>query len=189
MELSQQKQEIREKLLEVRSNLSIVAYREKSKQIIAHLKEQSEYKKASVVHCYVSMNRRKEVNTHNLLKELVNSNKKTVVSVTNFEDGTLSHRYLESTDDLKENKWGVPEPVKGEVANVSELDLVIVPMVGGDEEKNRIGYGKGFYDRFLQGVSCPAIGLLFDCCLVDSVPVESFDVSLHKCITESKIIS
>lgn len=189
MELSQQKQEIREKLLEVRSGLSTAEYRQKSAQIITRLKGEEEFKSAEVIHCYVSMNERREVNTHGLLEDLVNSEKRLVVSITNFDDGTLSHRYLESMDDLKKNKWGVLEPVKGEVASPDELDLVIVPMVGGDRKKNRIGYGKGFYDRFLQYVSCPVIGLLFDRCLVDSVPVESFDVSLDKCITESKIIS
>lgn len=189
MELSQQKQEIREKLLEVRSELGDAEYREKSEQIVAQLKTEPEYRNAGIIHCYVSMNERKEVNTHGLLNDLVNSDKQPVVSITNFEDGTLSHRYLQSMDDLRENKWGVLEPIKGEVASIHELDLVIVPMVGGDSEKNRIGYGKGFYDRFLQEVSCPAIGLLFDCCLVEAVPVESFDVALDKCITESKVIT
>ncbi|NGP76215.1 5-formyltetrahydrofolate cyclo-ligase [Balneolaceae bacterium YR4-1] len=189
MDLSQRKQAMREQLLKVRSELGTAEYREKSDQIITRLKTEAEFKSAEVIHCYVSMNERREVNTHGLLENLVNSKKKPVVSITHFDDGTLSHRYLESMDDLKENKWGVLEPVRGEVAALDEFELVIVPMVGGDRKKNRIGYGKGFYDRFLREVSCPAIGLLFDRCLVESVPVESFDVALDKCITESKIIS
>jgi len=189
LEQAKQKQELRQELLKVRSDLSPEAYREKSDKIIGRLKTQPEFIKAEIIHCYVSMNERNEVNTHGLLKDLVKSNKKPVVSITNFEEGTLSHKYLGSVDDLQKNKWGVPEPVKGQDAEVNDLELVIVPMVGGDSERNRIGYGKGFYDRFLQNVTCPSIGLLFDSCLVRSVPVEPFDISLDKCITESKIIS
>ncbi len=189
MEPSKRKKELRQQLLKVRNELSAKAYREKSTRIITRLKAQPEFIDADIIHCYVSMNDRKEVDTHALLQDLVASEKKPVVSITNFEDGTLSHKYLNSVDDLRENKWGVLEPVEGEAANVNDLELVIVPMVGGDAEKNRIGYGKGFYDRFLQNVSCPTIGLLFDDCLVRSIPVEPFDISLDKCITESKIIT
>ncbi|MGK7368697.1 MAG: 5-formyltetrahydrofolate cyclo-ligase [Candidatus Halalkalibacterium sp. M3_1C_030] len=189
MNTAKHKDEIRQKLLKGRKGLSREEYLERSDKIIANLKAQPEFNEAHIIHCYVSMNQRNEVNTHGLLKFLIKSEKRPVVSITNFDDGTLSHRYLGSFDDLQKNKWGVLEPVRGEDASVKDFDLVIVPMVGGDDEKNRIGYGKGFYDRFLQKVNCPTIGLLFDRCLVPSVPVESFDISLDKCITETKIIT
>lgn len=189
MDIREEKQNIREKLLKKRSELKGGEYRSKSEQIIQRLKQQSEFQKASTVHCYVSINKRNEVNTHPLIKDLIRQNKKLAVPVTNFEDGTLSHIYLENYEDLKPNKWGVPEPERGEKANIEDFDLVIVPMVGGDPERNRIGYGKGFYDRFLRDIECLTLGLLFDCCLVESVPTETFDISLDKCITETKVIS
>lgn len=189
MNKSKTKQEIRKKLLRRRSELGRKEYQNKSEQIIQNLEKQLEFKNASTIHCYVSMNERNEVNTHSLIKHIIDSGKKLAVSITNFDDGTLSHRYLNNFEDLQRNKWGVLEPGDGEEADVEDLDLIIVPMVGGDEDKNRIGYGKGFYDRFLEKADCPTIGLLFDCCLVESIPVESFDVALHKCITETKVIS
>lgn len=189
MDSANRKNEIRQKLLEIRTDLSPKEYREKSDKIIANLKTQPEFQEADIIHCYVSMNQRNEVDTHGLLKYLIKSEKRPAVSITNFEDGSLSHQYLRSFDDLRKNKWGVLEPAGGEEARVENFDLVIVPMVGGDDERNRIGYGKGFYDRFLQKVNCPTIGLLFDRCLVPSIPVEPFDVSLDKCISESKIIT
>lgn len=188
MDLQAQKQELREKLLRSRSELSREEYRIKSGQIISRLKQQAEFNKACIIHCYVSMNERKEVNTLPLIKELIESDKKLAVPITNFENGTLTHTYLKEYNDLRENKWGVMEPPKGRQANPEDLDLVIVPMAGGDLQKNRIGYGKGFYDRFLQQLKCPSIGLLFERCLVDTVPAESFDVPLDKLITEEKII-
>lgn len=183
------KQQLREELLRRRSKLHLSEYRNKSGYIVQSLKNQPEFGNAKVIHCYVSMNKRNEVNTHPLIKDLVKGEKKLAVPVTNFGDGTLSHIYLEKFEDLKENKWGVLEPQNGELANVEDFDLVIVPMVGGDHDKNRIGYGKGFYDRFLQKIKCPAIGLIFNCCLIEEIPVEPFDVALDKCISESKIIA
>lgn len=176
-------------MLKRRSDLGREEYQIKSEHIIRNLEKQPEFKNAATIHSYVSMIGRNEVNTHSLIKDLVSSDKRLAVSVTNFEEGTLSHRYLKNFEDLQRNKWGVLEPGDGEEAELEDFDLVIVPMVGGDEDKNRIGYGKGFYDRFLEKVNCATIGLLFDCCLIESIPAESFDVALHKCITETKVIS
>lgn len=189
MDIQKQKQQLREKLLESRSELSEEEYARKSEEIIQLLKEQPEFKKADTIHCYVSIKERNEADTRSLIKELLEQGKRMVVPITDFNDGTLTSVYLDDFTDLQRNKWGVLEPAKGKEASPADLDLVMVPMVGGDLNKNRIGYGKGFYDRFLQQVSCPAIGLLFERCLVDMVPTESFDVSLHKLITEKRVIS
>ena len=56
---------------------------------------------------------------------------------------------LEPDTVLYENKWGIPEPRDGKVISASSIDIVIVPLLYADEEGNRVGYGKGFYDRFL----------------------------------------
>jgi len=63
-----------------------------------------------------------------------------------------------------------------------------VPMVAGDLKKNRIGYGKGFYDRFLRDLGCPSAGLVFELCIADEIPVEDFDIPLSKLITEKRVI-
>lgn len=189
MDAKAKKSELRKQLLQRRLQLQGEAYLQKSRRIIEHLVQQSEFKKAQTIHCYVSLNSRKEVNTRPLIKKLLGTEKKVVVPITEFDSGRLINVYLENFDDLQENQWGVLEPVGGQEAEKSEIDLVVVPMVGGDHNKNRIGYGKGFYDRFLAVVRAPAIGLLFKTCLVQEVPVESFDVPLTKLITEEEIIS
>jgi 5-formyltetrahydrofolate cyclo-ligase len=182
------KQQLRKELLKRRSELNNTEYNKKSGRIVKTLKNQPEFDKATVIHCYVSMNDRKEVNTHPLIKDLILGEKRLAVPITNFKDVTLSHKYLEKFEDLQENKWGVLEPKFGKQADLEDFELVIVPMVGGDYDKNRIGYGKGFYDRFLQQVKCPTIGLLFDRCLIEEIPVEPFDIALDKCITENNVI-
>lgn len=119
---------------------------------------------------------------------MLSQGKKVVVPVTNFVDGTLKHVLLSSFDILQENKWGVLEPTSGERVSTEQLELVIVPMVGGDEEGNRMGYGEGFYDRFLSNVSCPKIGLLFEQNVIDALPVADYDIPLDKIITEQRVI-
>lgn len=185
---NRQKKELREKLLERRKSISEPDFFGASADIIETLKEQNEYQRAQKIHCYVSINKRREVETQVLIKEMLAKGKKVVVPITNITEGTLTHIHLTSFDDLQKNKWGVLEPRDGQEVSPQELDLVIVPMVGGDEKCNRIGYGKGFYDRFLQKTNCPKIGLIFDRNILDTIPTEDFDIPLDKIISEKRII-
>lgn len=188
LDTHQQKESLRQRLLKKRKAISDSEFREASAEIIEKLRQQSEFKKAKTVHCYVSINDRREVNTHDLIKEMLSADKEVVVPVTNFQEGTLDHIRLLSYDKLQENKWGVLEPGGGESISPAKLELVIVPMVGGDEQCNRIGYGEGFYDQFLKDISCPKIGLLFEKNVINQLPIEDFDVPLDKIITEARII-
>lgn len=190
MDTKAKKKELRQQLLADRGSLSEEEFLEKSDQIISQLTKHSVFKKANRIHCYVSLNNRREVNTHPLIKQILNGEKEAVVPVTNMENGTLRHVKLNDFNELTSNNWGVLEPSSStKEVEVDSLDLIIVPMVGGDHQKNRIGYGKGFYDRFLEKVECPAVGLLFESCVVQEVPVEPFDVPLTMLITEQRIIS
>ena len=182
------KEELRRRLRLQRKGISEADFIQWSRQIIESLKEQEEYRRAQTIHSYVSMNKRREVNTHPLIQEMIGAGKTVVVPQTQFEDSSLHHFKLASFDDLIENKWGVLEPLEGGRVSAEELDLVIVPMVGGDRRKHRIGYGGGFYDRFLSRVRCPKIGLCFEQNVVEELPTESFDVALDKIISEEQIV-
>ncbi len=188
VEIRKQKKKLRQQLLDQRTAIDAVDFEERSDKIIKTLLDQQKLSTAHTVHCYVSMNERREVNTHGLIKKMLAIGKDVIVPVTHFDEGTLSHIRLHSFDALKKNKWGVLEPVGGEEVPPQKLDLVIVPMVGGDTQCNRIGYGKGFYDRFLKDVSCPKIGLVFEQNIIPEIPVEEFDISLDVIITEQRVI-
>lgn len=188
MDKHKKKETLRQKLLEQRAAISEPEFYGASADIIEELKEQREYQNAETVHCYVSMNGRREVATRELIKEMIARGVHVIVPVTNFENGTLTHIRLTSFSDLQKNKWGVLEPKVGREVSPEILDLVIVPMVGGDENCNRIGYGKGFYDRFLKQVNCAKIGLSFEITITDKVPTEEFDIPLDKIITEKRIL-
>lgn len=188
MDRGEKKEVIRKELRKKRRDISDADFRKWSDKIISKLEEQREYKTARIIHCYVSMNDRREVNTHSLIREILLEPKRLVVPVTQFNAGILRHYYLESYNELKQNKWGVLEPEGGEECPIEKIELVIVPMVGGDEQGYRIGYGGGFYDRFLENITCPKIGLCFEQNMVDELPIEPFDIVLDKIITEKRIL-
>lgn len=188
MDISIRKHKLRKELLKRRSSIPEEEYLRKSAIICRQLAEMPEFKNAETVHCYVSMNERREPDTLELINSLLVKMRQVVVPVMNIENGTLKHVEFINFNQLKTNSWNVIEPTGSIEIPVGELDVVIVPMVGGDMNKNRIGYGKGFYDRFLSQVSCPKIGLLFETCLVDELPVEPFDVALDMLISEKRII-
>jgi 5-formyltetrahydrofolate cyclo-ligase len=189
MSQKDKKEQVRQKLLEIRRRMTETDYQDYSGRIISRVKKLECFKISEVIHCYVSINERREVNTHPLIKELLSGSKKVVVPVMQMKEGGLNHIQLNRFSDLEPNRWNVPEPSAGKETPVEKLDLILVPMVGGDDQKNRIGYGGGFYDRFLKNVPCPSIGLLFDECLIDRIPAEPFDVPLTKIVTQKQIIS
>jgi len=182
------KGEIREKLRSRRAGILESEFLSRSSSITRALQQQQEYAAARTIHCYVSMNDRREVNTHPLIAAIIEEGRDLVVPVTHFGEGTLSHYTLTSFDELKPNKWGVLEPEDGIERTSQEFELVIVPMVGGDERGHRLGYGGGFYDRFLKEVQCPAVGLCFEQNIISLLPIESYDIPMNKIITEERII-
>ena len=188
MDNNQKKEELRQHLLEQRESILEPEFYGASADIIEALKEQKEYRGAGTIHCYVSMNKRREVETRVLIQEMLIRGRDVIVPVTDFDSGTLRHLRLKSFSDLEENRWGVLEPTTGEEVSPEVMDLVIVPMVGGDEQCNRIGYGEGFYDRFLKDVRCLKIGLSFDINVIEQLPTENFDIALDKIITEKRIL-
>ncbi|SHE36436.1 5-formyltetrahydrofolate cyclo-ligase [Fodinibius roseus] len=190
MGAEESKEELRVLLRSKRARISGSDYAAYSKKIVATLQQQQEFQSAKTIHCYVSINERREVNTRWLIKAMIKRGKQVVVPLTHFKDKTLTHFELASFDDLVPRKWGglEPKPTDSLRRHPSELELVIVPMVGGDEQGHRIGYGAGFYDRFLKKTVCPAIGLCFEQNIIPILPTDDHDVSLDKIITEERVI-
>jgi len=146
------------------------------------------YINAEVIHVYVSIDKKNEVDTFQTINHSLRKGKKVVVpKIAN--DGLLEHFEINTTADLKRNNWGILEPEGGREVNTQELDIIIVPMVAGDRGRNRLGYGKGFYDRFLSTTDAFKVGLLFDIQIYpDLLPVESFDVQLDLLLTQTELI-
>lgn len=103
--------------------------------------------------------------------------------------GIMNAVLIDSGSHLELNKWGIPEPVVSGSTRPMNLDVAIVPLLGCDTYGNRLGYGKGYYDRFLSKYpGTLTIGLCPELAIVDSVPAEEHDVALNYVVTESRII-
>ncbi len=152
---------------------------------VIHLKE---FKEAEVVHIYASMKERNEVDTFSIIDYALKKDKRVIVPIMK-EAGILQHCKIDSTDSLKKNSWGVPEPVAPKLLDKINPDIIFVPMVAGDVQKNRLGYGKGYYDRFLKSTRAVKAGLLFENQLsAKSIPTDAYDVQLDILITEKRVL-
>lgn len=108
---------------------------------------------------------------------------------TNLNNGTMQAILCQADSIFEANDYNIPEPTGEEVVAHDHLDLVIIPMLAFDMQGNRVGYGKGFYDRYLKECreDCIKVGFsYFD--PIDSIEdANEFDVPLDFCITPQKI--
>jgi len=161
--------------------------RKKSKEIKEKLLSVKEYREAKTVLFYVSYNG--EVFTHEMIKEAL-KDKKIVVPISNVETQTLCLSILESWDDLEPSSYSILEPKKECIREISidEIDIVIVPGVAFDLNGNRMGHGKGYYDKLLAKIKTTTIGLCFEFQLVEKIQTESHDKPVDIIITENRTI-
>lgn len=110
-----------------------------------------------------------------------------VVPKADFATNLMSHHLYIDKQDLLNNHYHIPEPQKAKPF-LAIPDMVVVPLLAFDQRGYRVGYGKGFYDRFLQGLTTQKIGLSFFDVIEEIIDVHLNDIRLDKCITPSGII-
>lgn len=139
-----------------------------------------------VVHCFLPIIEKKEPDTWLILDRLQRefSHIRIAVPKVNRKSNNLDHFLFEGIGKLKTSNWGVPEPTGNIPMQIEKIDLVLVPLLAFDVTGNRIGYGKGYYDRFL--TRCPRntkrIGISFFG-PVDAIEASADDIRLTSCIT------
>ena len=184
------KKNLREKILSERSLLTKETIDEYSKKIIERLKNLDEYKNAKRIMSFVSMGT--EVDTHPLIEQAIEEGKSIVVPITVNETRQLLLSDLYSLSELEVADFNIEIPKKEFIRLVQPetVDLVLVPGVVFAKNGYRVGYGGGYYDRFLAKLdpSVPKISLGFDFQIVDKVPIESFDIPVDSIITEKRIV-
>ena len=139
-------------------------------------------------HLFLSIEKLKEINTEYILNILSGKDKNIVLSKSDFKSASMTHYLLTDSTLLKTNAWGIPEPQNGIQIQPEQLDVVFIPLLAFDKKGNRLGYGKGFYDRFLKNCkpSCLKIGLSFFEA-EEELPTNIDDIALTHCITPDKI--
>ncbi|UKM65908.1 5-formyltetrahydrofolate cyclo-ligase [Flavobacteriaceae bacterium GSB9] len=144
---------------------------------------------ASFYHIFLSIKEQKEVNTDYILNILSGKDKNILVSKSDFETGEMTHFLLTDSTKIKKNAYNIPEPVDGIEISDDKIDIVFIPLLAFDKKGNRIGYGKGFYDRFLSNCKPETlkIGLSFFEAENEITDVFESDVKLDFCVTPKSI--
>ncbi|MDE3000562.1 MAG: 5-formyltetrahydrofolate cyclo-ligase [Gemmatimonadota bacterium] len=180
------KKQIRNAVGKRRSELSLGEVRARSRRIIARLTGQEVYRRAGCVASYVSISN--EVDTHTLIDLALNSGKRVAAPVL-VPNRTLIHREIRGLAELKPSRFGLLEPSDedGAVVPPDAFDIVLVPGLAFDCSGNRVGFGAGYYDRFLSMALAIKIGLAYDFQLFDRLPTGPRDIPMDLVVTESGV--
>ena len=183
---------IRKELLRKRRALEMDAWFRNSREILRRVKTIPEIMDAERIHCYVSMEFEREVSTLELLDWFCLERKE--VYLPYIERGRMAAARYNCGIRLMSSKAGPPVPDPLVLSEEDRFDAVIVPLVGFDRRGGRIGYGKGWYDRFFddlasRGIHPARIGLAFDLQAVPSVPSDPWDELLDVVVTENEIVN
>lgn len=183
------KKELRKKYKAKRKELTIERIDDLSLEIANHLIPLDIWD-ATYFHLFLPIEEHKEVNTEYILQILHAKDKEVVVSKSDFKTLQMTHYLLTDNTAIKKNQYNIPEPVDGIEVPTTKINVVFVPLLAFDDNGNRVGYGKGFYDQFLKGCesNCLKIGLsVFEVEeeLIDDV-FEN-DIPLDLCVTPKKV--
>ncbi|PRY10932.1 5-formyltetrahydrofolate cyclo-ligase [Pontibacter ummariensis] len=145
------KAELRKYMLQKRRALPQEVVQQHSKRIADMFFQHFPLQAGQTVHVFLPILKNKEVNTWPIIERLRLEYPKVrvVVPVTDVEQNILTHHHLSDEAVLVENNWGIPEPQNAHHVPAREVDIVLIPLLAFDKAGHRVGYGKGFYDRFL----------------------------------------
>lgn len=141
----------------------------------------------SSVHVFLPIEKLKEIDTFSLLRNLYEMNCKVFTSVINSNDEMDSIELFHDTE-FEFDQWGIPVPENCEQLYTGSFDVILVPLLYCDQKGNRIGYGKGYYDRFLKKhPKSKFIGMNYFDPDADIEDVEQFDVKLTELVTPNNV--
>jgi 5-formyltetrahydrofolate cyclo-ligase len=183
------KKEIRLKYKELRNSLSESQIEEMSLAIANEVLLLPIWEK-TYFHVFLSIEEQKEVNTEYLLHLLSGKDKEICISKSDFETRKMTHYLLTDNTKIKKNEYNIPEPIDGIEVPSHKMEVVFIPLLAYDTYGNRVGYGKGFYDKFLAecNPNTIKIGLSFFEPEELISDVNASDIQLNYCVTPNRII-
>lgn len=186
MNIEFEKKKIRKEYIEIRKNIKNKS--EKSKIIFDKLVNNEKYINSKVIALYNSLE--SEVDTNELIEYSLKIGK--IVLLPKVDGKELKFYRIYDNEELIKSSFGVLEPIENS-KNLfldKDIDLVIVPGICFDMKKNRLGFGGGFYDRFLSNKNIDNIAICFDeQILINKIlPVSLYDISVKKIITDRRVI-
>lgn len=178
----------RKKILKERSKISKEDRLSMGNKIIDRFKSTDFYKNSQTIMIYISFGT--EIHNHEFIKDALAEGKRILVPVTFHSPRMMKPSEIKSFDELEPGYYNILSPKEEYIRYVdkSQIDLIIVPGAVFDKKGYRIGYGGGYYDRFLADLKAPKLSFAFEMQLTDEVPKEDFDVPVEYIITEERFI-
>ena len=182
------KKKTRQRVLQQRRAFSATEKTPAEQRMLKFLQSWDVFRQAKTIHIFIS--KTDEPDTSPIIESAWESGKTVAVPCVVPESFELFHSQLKSFEDLSSGALGVLEPSpEGRIAmNPESFDLVIIPGVAFDRQGGRLGYGKGYYDRFLEQTGAFRLALAFNFQVLEKVPTEKHDVPMNGILTESGII-
>ncbi len=183
------KDALRQRIVLLRECMTEHEREKASSQILDRFFKLPEYQDCEYIYAYAGFG--SEVSTLNAVFKMINSGKHIALPKV-LDDKHMEFFEVHKISDLKKSAMGIPEP-SGELKQAKyKPDMILVPGSVFDRDYNRLGYGRGYYDRYLRGKGYEKfvwkVGLSFACQVVDSVPAEEHDVPVDMIITEKEVI-
>ncbi|PKL64810.1 MAG: 5-formyltetrahydrofolate cyclo-ligase [Methanomicrobiales archaeon HGW-Methanomicrobiales-3] len=184
--MREEKNRIRQILRDRKAALTPAERLEKSTKICRHVMEK--IREGETVLAYTS--KELEVNTTPLIDALLENKNPVVVPIIQKEDISLRLSYIRTRAVLVPSTFGVPEPIGSEIpAQPGHITTILLPMLGFDRTGARIGYGAGYYDRFLEkNPDLKKVGIAFACQEIERLPVDANDIRMDIIITEDGVV-
>lgn len=181
------KKELRKVYLEKRKALSEEGCEELNRRLCDNFFSHVTLSDVQVLHTFLPIEKNREVNTWLIIDRLRKDfpNLRISIPKINNQSAELEHYFLEGKEQLENNTWEIPEPVKGVPTPIEKIDAVLVPLLAYDRQGHRLGYGRGFYDRFLVNCrpDCKKIGLSFFEMEEQIEGIDDTDIPLNMIIT------
>lgn len=176
----EEKKSLRKQIARLKGRMETSALSAASERLFVHLEQSARFQAAHTVLCYYSLP--DEVQTHAFVERW--KDEKTVLLPVVKGDELELRRYT-GRHDLAVGAYHIEEPTGELFTDYAAIELALVPGVSFDKEGNRLGRGKGFYDRLLPKLSSYNIGICYDFQVSPHVPCEPFDRKMHAVLTES----
>lgn len=176
----EQKKEIRREIAQKKKSFCASTLETLSADILNKLEDDIHFIESKRILLYYSLH--DEVNTHKFIEKWCNVKEIILPVVINETD--LELRIFKGKDCLKEGAFGILEPQGETFNNYESIELAVIPGVAFDNSKNRLGRGKGYYDRILCNIDCYKIGVCFPFQLIKQIPTGPFDIKMDKIIAD-----
>ncbi len=185
------KAELRKTYLTKQKNLSALERVQNSKQITEKFFANFNLSKINFLHCFLPIEKFNEIDTNLIFQKVWREFPRieTLVPRINFQTNNIENLKFAPETELVKNIWEIFEPAHDETIETEKIDLVLIPLLCFDAGGLRVGYGKGFYDKFLKNCreDCLKIGLSYFVPVEEISDARDFDVKLDFCVTPEKV--